>query len=34
MKALETLLSLERPNSNEQAFSEWSSPPEVHIEPA
>jgi len=33
MKALDTLLSLERSTTKAQAFSEWTSPPEVHIEP-
>lgn len=33
MKALNTLLSLERSTSKAQAFSEWILPPEVHIEP-
>jgi len=32
MKALQQLLSLERPTSKAMAYSEWSAPPEVHIE--
>jgi len=32
MKALEILLSLDRPTSKAQAFSEWSEPPEIHME--
>ena len=32
MKALQLLLSLDRPTSKAQAFSEWSAPPEIHIE--
>jgi predicted GIY-YIG superfamily endonuclease len=30
--ALKELLSLERPTSKAKAYSEWSSPPEVHCE--
>jgi structure-specific endonuclease subunit SLX1 len=32
MKALQQLLSLDRPTLKAQAFSEWSVPPEIHIE--
>lgn len=32
MKALDTLLALERPTSKAMAYSEWSSPPKVHHE--
>jgi hypothetical protein len=32
MKALETLLSLERSTSKAMAYSEWETPPEIHIE--
>ena len=32
MKALETLLAMERSTTKAQAFSEWASPPEVHFE--
>ena len=31
--ALETLLSLERPTTKAQAYSEWATPPNVVIEP-
>lgn len=34
MKALEMLLALERPTSKAMAYSEWSVPPEIVIEPA
>lgn len=33
MLALKTLLSLERPTSKSVAYSEWSAPPEMVIEP-
>jgi structure-specific endonuclease subunit SLX1 len=32
MKALDTLLSLERSTSKAMAYSEWETPPEIHIE--
>jgi structure-specific endonuclease subunit SLX1 len=32
MVALKNLLNLERPTSKALAYSEWSTPPEVHIE--
>lgn len=32
MMALRTLLSLERPTSKAIAYTEWSSPPQVHLE--
>ena len=32
MEALKELLSLDRPTSKAKAYSEWSSPPVVHIE--
>ena len=32
MLALNQLLALERPTTKAKAYSEWSSPPEVHIE--
>jgi len=32
MTALKDLLALERPTSKAIAYSEWSSPPEVHLE--
>ena len=32
MIALKQLLNLERPTSKALAYSEWSTPPEVHIE--
>jgi structure-specific endonuclease subunit SLX1 len=32
MKALKQLLALERPTSKAIAYTEWSSPPEVHLE--
>jgi len=32
LKALNTLLSLERPTKNAILYTEWPSPPEVHIE--
>lgn len=32
MKALQQLMSLERPTSKALAYSEWPAPPEVHIE--
>lgn len=32
LKALKELLSLERSTSKAKAYSEWSSPPEVHCE--
>jgi hypothetical protein len=33
MKSLDILLALERPTTNAIAYSEWSTPPEVIIEP-
>ena len=32
MKALQQLLALERPTTKAMPYSEWNSPPEVHIE--
>ena len=32
MKALDTLLALERPTSKAMAYSEWETPPEINIE--
>ena len=32
MKALKELLALERPTTKARAYTEWSSPPEVHLE--
>jgi structure-specific endonuclease subunit SLX1 len=32
MKALKELLALERPTTKAIAYSEWPSPPEVHLE--
>ena len=32
MMALRTLLSLERPTSKAIAYTEWSTPPQVHLE--
>lgn len=32
IKALETLLAMERSTTKAQAFSEWAYPPEVHFE--
>ena len=32
MHALKELLGLERPTSKAKAYSEWNSPPEVHLE--
>lgn len=32
MSALKTLLALERPTTKALAYTEWSSPPEVHLE--
>ena len=32
MKALKELLALERPTSKAKAYTEWSTPPEVHLE--
>jgi structure-specific endonuclease subunit SLX1 len=32
MKALDILLSLERSTSKAMAYSEWETPPEIHIE--
>ena len=32
MKALEQLLALERPTTKAIAYTEWPSPPEVHLE--
>lgn len=32
MKALTTLLALERPTSKAMAYSEWPEPPQAHIE--
>lgn len=32
IKALKELLALERPTSKAKAYTEWSSPPEVHLE--
>jgi hypothetical protein len=32
MKALELLLSLERPTSKAMMYSEWDTPPEIIIE--
>ena len=32
MIALDELLSLERPTTKAQAYSEWISPPEIHFE--
>ena len=32
MKALKQLLELERPTTKAIAYTEWSSPPEVHLE--
>lgn len=32
MQALQELLSMERPTTKAMAYSEWPSPPEVHIE--
>lgn len=32
MKALDTLLALDRPTSKAMAYSEWETPPEIHIE--
>jgi hypothetical protein len=32
MKALKQLLALERPTTKAIAYSEWSAPPEVHLE--
>ena len=33
MSALKTLLSLERPTSKSVAYSEWTTPPEIVVEP-
>lgn len=32
MNALKELLALERPTTKARAYTEWSSPPEVHLE--
>ena len=32
MKALKELLALERPTSKAKSYTEWSGPPEVHLE--
>ena len=32
IRALKTLLSLDRPTSKAKAFTEWATPPEVHCE--
>jgi hypothetical protein len=32
IRALKELLALERPTSKAKAYTEWSSPPEVHLE--
>lgn len=32
MNALKTLLALERPTTKAMAYTEWPSPPEVHLE--
>ena len=32
MKALKQLLALERPTSKAKSYSEWETPPEVHLE--
>jgi hypothetical protein len=32
MMALHTLLSLERPTTKALAYTEWLSPPQVHLE--
>jgi len=32
MKALKELLALERPTTKARAYTEWSAPPEVHLE--
>lgn len=32
IKALKDLLALERPTSKAQAYSEWPTPPETHLE--
>ena len=32
MKALKELLALERPTSKAKAYTEWPTPPEVHLE--
>ena len=32
MKALKQLLALERPTSKAKAYTEWATPPEVHLE--
>lgn len=34
MMALQELLAMERPTTKAIAYSEWPSPPEVHMEPA
>ncbi len=32
LRALKTLLALERPTSKAKAYTEWPSPPEVNLE--